>query len=55
MNKDNEAQAVSLYEWAEKRKHSRDLSPLSGHCPNKGAQRAASVDPFSSTGQGHSF
>lgn len=26
-------------------------SPLSGRCPNKGAQRAASVDPSSSTGQ----
>lgn len=31
-----------------------NVSPLSGHCLNKDAQRAASVDPFVSTVQEHS-
>lgn len=41
----------SVWMWAERGEHCGDLSPLSGRCLNKGARRAASVDPSSSTGQ----
>lgn len=47
MNKENKTRSES----AENK--GQDLSPLSGRCLNKGARRAASVDPSSSTEQEH--